>query len=168
MSTKSIFVALFFCWFLSSCSSSTFYVVRHAERQSATDDTTPLSDAGKARANQLAELLANKGIDSVYSSKYLRCTQTAQPLANRLNQTILLYNPNPTTEIVNRLQGIRGKKVLVVGHSNTVLEIVKGLGGKPKLQKIEAGDYSNLFILQIKKGISGKKVSLIEATFGAM
>jgi phosphohistidine phosphatase SixA len=168
MSTKSIFVVLFFFLLLSSCSSSTFYVVRHAERQSATDDTTPLSDTGKARANKLADLLADKGIDSVYSSKYLRCTQTAQPLANRLNQTILLYNPNPTTEIVNRLQGIKSKKVLVVGHSNTVLEIVKGLGGKPTIQKIEAGDYDNLFILQIKKGLSGKKVSLQETKFGAI
>lgn len=161
MSTKSIFVALFFCWFLLSCSSSTFYVVRHAERQSATDDTTPLSDAGHARANKLAELLANKGIDSVYSSKYLRCTQTAQPLANRLNQTILLYNPTLTTEIVNRLQGIKGKKVLVVGHSNTVLEIVKGLGGKPNIQKIEAGDYDNLFVVNKK----GKAIKLEELKF---
>lgn len=149
---------------LTSCSTSTFYVVRHAERQSATDDTTPLSAAGLTRANTLADSLRNKGIDSVYSTNYLRCTQTAGPTAEHV--PIVLYKPHPPTEIVNRVKNLKNMQLLIVGHSNTVLEIVKGFGTMPTLTTIQSSDYDNLFIVTIQKKLGKTSVSLKETTYG--
>lgn len=152
---------------ISSCSTSTFYVVRHAERQSATDDTTPLSSVGMQRAEHLAQLMADKGIDSVYSTNFLRCTQTATPTVDRLKVPLVLYRPHPTDYIVNRLKAQRNQQVLVVGHSNTVLEIVKGLGAKPTLSEIKSSDYDNLFVVTVQKKFGKTSVSLAEQTFRA-
>lgn len=152
---------------LSSCSTSTFYVVRHAERQSATDDATPLSDVGTARAQTLADMLASKGIDSVYSTNYLRCTQTATPTVDRLKIPLVLYRPHPTDEIIKRLKNLRNQQALVVGHSNTVLDIVKGLGATPTKTEIKAGDYDNLFVVTVRRKLNKTAVSLQEQTFRA-
>ena len=64
----------------------TVYLVRHAKagsRKSWTgdDELRPLSKAGKAQARALAKRLAGEGIIRVFSSPYVRCRQTVEPLA---------------------------------------------------------------------------------------
>src|SRR6185503_941557 len=69
---KTIF-CLFSLLALFSCSSVKYYVVRHAEKETASAGTTmsapndpPLSAAGKVRAIELREALKNKGIQYIY------------------------------------------------------------------------------------------------------
>lgn len=150
---------------LTSCTTSHIYIVRHGERLNNTD-TTSLSAEGHARARLLAEELAGAGIDSIFCTPYLRTQQTAAPLAGRLSRSITTYPVSPTDAIVNRLKRLRGQNALVVGHSNTVLEIVQGLGKKPALAKIEAGDFDNLYEVTLKRGPFGRTVSLRESTYG--
>lgn len=150
---------------LTACSTTTVYIIRHAEKVSETD-STDLSPTGFARAAALADTLANKGIDSIFTTPYRRTRQTAQPTAIRLHKPILYYASPPA--IVSRINRMRNKKVLVVGHSNTILEIAKQLKVKPVHTTIESGDFDNLLRVVIKRGPFGRSASIFETTFGPM
>lgn len=150
---------------LTACSTTTVYIVRHAEKVSEAD-TTELSPAGKQRASTLADTLANKGIDSIFTTPYRRTRQTAEPLAGRTGLQLVDYAAKPTEAIVNRINRIRGKTVLVVGHSNTILDIAKGLGTQPTMTTIESGDFDNLLRVRIRRGLVRKSVTLAQTTYG--
>ena len=62
------------------------FVVRHAkagDRENWADDDAlrPLSKPGRAQADALIDLYADYEITAVYSSPFLRCMQTVEPLA---------------------------------------------------------------------------------------
>ncbi|WP_266362449.1 SixA phosphatase family protein [Tellurirhabdus rosea] len=150
----------------SACSTSHVYIVRHAEKRNESD-TSSLTPVGQARAQALARELASVSIDSILSTPYLRTRQTAEPLARAKNLPVGTYAPHPTEVVLRRLNDLKGKTVLVVGHSNTILEIAKGLGTRPTLQKIESGDHGNLYHVTIHRSLTGRKVKLEERTYGA-
>ncbi len=73
--------------------ADTVYLVRHAkagERRTWNGDDVerPLSRKGFRQANKLATRLAAKGATKVYSSDYLRCVQTVEPLAEMLDDDV--------------------------------------------------------------------------------
>ncbi len=148
---------------LGACSTTTVYIVRHGEKVADTD-STDLSPAGKQRALALADTLARRGIDSVFSTPYRRTRQTAQPLADRLSLLVVPYQK--TAAVVSRVGEMRNKTALVVGHSNTILDIAKGLGTNPTKQRIEPDDYANLLVVRIRRGPFTKSVTLTEKTYG--
>lgn len=64
----------------------TFYVVRHAKAGSrghwAGDDRArPLSRKGQKQAEDIASILAPFPVTAIFSSPFLRCMQTVEPLA---------------------------------------------------------------------------------------
>jgi 8-oxo-dGTP diphosphatase len=64
----------------------TLYFVRHAKAGSRTawegnDRERPLSKSGRKQADELVSLLGPDPITAVWSSPYLRCVQTVEPLA---------------------------------------------------------------------------------------
>ena len=66
-----------------------FYVVRHAKAGSRShwtgdDSKRPLSKKGQKQAEDLVSLLAEFKIAAIFSSPYLRCMQTIEPLAREL------------------------------------------------------------------------------------
>ncbi|GAB4049291.1 histidine phosphatase family protein [Spirosoma litoris] len=149
----------------TACSTTTVYIVRHGEKVNETD-TTNLSPAGYARAAALAERLGSQHIDSIFSTPYRRTRQTVQPLAQRLGIQVVDYPAKPTEAIVNRVSGIKGKTVLIAGHSNTILEIAKGLGAQPTMTKIESGDFDNLLQVKLHRGLFRKSVTFSQTTYG--
>lgn len=158
-----LLVALLTVGLLSSCSTTTVYIVRHGEKVAETD-STDLSPAGKQRALTLADTLARRGIDSVFSTPYRRTRQTAQPLASRLGLPVMPYQK--TDAIVSRVGVMRNKTALIVGHSNTILDIAKGLGANPTKQRIESNDHANLLVVRIRRGPFSRSVTLGEETYG--
>jgi len=151
---------------LSACSTSTVYIVRHAEKKNSTD-TSSLTPAGLQRAQALADALAGESISQILTTPYRRTQQTAQPLAQRLNVPITTYPAKPVSAVVEQLKTLNGRNVLVVGHSNTILDIARGLGTRPARQTIEDGDFDNLLEVTIRRRPFGKRVRLHEGTFGA-
>ena len=163
---KHFFVSCCLLISLTACHTSKIYIVRHAERLDQSVDT-PLSSAGLQRAKDLADKLGKERIDSIFVSKYQRNHQTAQPLAELLGRSLTIYEHQPVNVIVTRLNGLKSKNALVVGHSDTIIEIAQGLGTKPALPKIESADFDNLFFVTIKKRLFGRTATLIESTYGA-
>ena len=109
-----------------------YIVVRHAEK--GTDDARDpsLSEAGTARAQSLARLLADTPLQAVYATTYKRTQQTAQPAATARGLAVTTYDAKlPAATFVAQLRATHAEgAVLVVGHSNTVPEIVIALSGK--------------------------------------
>lgn len=109
----------------------TFVVVRHAEK--ATDDAEDpsLSAAGQARARILAERLRDAPLTAVYATEFRRTQQTAHPVAETHSVPVTAYYARgPAGEIaMHWKQAHRAGTVLVVGHSNTVPELVAALCG---------------------------------------
>ena len=138
---------------LSSC-GHTYYIVRHAEKATQEANMTsdvPLSEKGKQRAEALKEILKDKKISYVFSTNTIRTRSTAQPTADHFHLPTETYGPRPDSAFASLLKS-KSKSTLVVGHSNTVDDIVNLLCGEIKI----AGDladteYNNLFIVK-KKG----------------
>jgi 8-oxo-dGTP diphosphatase len=60
------------------------HLIRHADAGHAPDETTSLTDAGRAQADRIADHLAGASIARILSSRYQRCIDTITPLATRL------------------------------------------------------------------------------------
>lgn len=60
------------------------HVIRHAEAGPTPDEESSLTEAGRRRAERIADLLDGAGITRVLSSRYRRCMETVAPLADRL------------------------------------------------------------------------------------
>ena len=143
---------------LGLCSSScsrTVYVVRHAEKTSSSDsskmmeDDPPLSEAGKVRALVLKDELAAKHIRHIYSTNTLRTRSTAEPLSQSIKINIETYKN--IDSLISTIKSAKGN-VLVVGHSNTVDDIINKLCGQVKVETdLKEGEYDNLFIVKIKR-----------------
>ena len=160
---KYLFILVFFC----SC-YNTYYVVRHAEKQlvPANASDPALTDIGMQRANDLNAYFGNKKPDSIFVSKFLRTQQTAAPTATAANVSPIVVNQTDTNGIdafVKRLYNMNKKKVLIVGHSNTVPRIVKRLSGQT-INAIPETDYNNLYIIKIKRS----NRQLTQTTYGAV
>ncbi|UVI33765.1 histidine phosphatase family protein [Paenibacillus spongiae] len=65
------------------------YIVRHCKAEGQSADA-PLTDAGLEQADQLAEFLIDRNIQSILSSPYERATQTIAPLAGKLGIEVRL------------------------------------------------------------------------------
>ena len=110
-------------------SDTVFFVVRHAEKAAEPDGDPPLSEAGRARAQSLAALLADVPLAAVYATPTRRAQETARPVAEAKGLDVREYDgAQPPTETVTvmHLRHV-GSQVLVVGHSNTVPLLVSTL-----------------------------------------
>jgi broad specificity phosphatase PhoE len=122
------------------------FVVRHAERQDDTKDS-PLSPEGRARAARLADLLRDARITAVFVTQFQRTQQTAQPLADRLKLTPQQTLAGENKAVVEKVRAAGSHaRVLVVGHGDTVPEILKALGCEDAVA-IAKDEYDNLFVV---------------------
>ncbi|MDQ8755646.1 phosphoglycerate mutase family protein [Sphingosinicella sp. LHD-64] len=104
------------------------YVMRHLNTPAGERDPDLLPE-GRETAEALAAWFpADAQPTVIYVSDFKRTRQTAAPLAARLGLTPVVYDPADTPALVARVQAERGP-VLIVGHSNTVPDIVAALGG---------------------------------------
>lgn len=134
--------------------SNTYYIVRHAEKDTVATNMTSdvsLSVDGEARAIALRDALRNNSIGYVFSTNTIRARSTAKPLVDAIGVTIQIYN-SVDSAFINSLRRINNKNVLVVGHSNTVDDIVNGLTGTNHLQDLKDTEYGDLFIVEKKDG----------------
>ena len=131
-------------------------LVRHAEPV-ATGSDPALSTAGKKRALALAKMLLDAGITAIFTSELRRTKATAAPLAAQLSITPVVIANDPAAAAA-QVQAA-GKRVLVVGHTNTVPEIIEALGG-PSGVVIEHNEFDRLFVLQTPATGAGSLLSL--------
>ncbi len=131
--------------------TTVYFLIRHAEkdRSNPNEKNPNLTQDGMARALKWAEVLSTIKLDAVYSTNYNRTKQTAKPTAIKQGLEVVLYNPR-TLNIDDFKASTKGKKVLIVGHSNTTPAMVNKLIGKEKYEQIDDRNNANLYIVTIK------------------
>jgi phosphohistidine phosphatase SixA len=134
----------------------TVFLVRHAERADTGSGAVPamagapaadpdLSEAGRARAASLAVALKDANITAIYATEFKRTQQTAAPIAQALGLKVIIVPASGVTALVEKLNAVPGN-ALVIGHSNTVPQVVKALGVKTAVE-IPDTEYSDLFVV---------------------
>lgn len=158
---KTLFLLLFMMAFFALCPAqtpgngtqkgpTTVLLLRHAEKLRTPGDEDPaLSSNGAKRAQDLVRMVQPAGIKAIYTSQYLRTRSTAEPLAEKLGLPIQKMDASDTPGLVKRiLKDNAGDIVLVVGHSDTVPEIIEALGGG-KVPEIADTEFDNLYIVTV-------------------
>ncbi len=149
--------------------ATTIIIVRHGEKEAEPADDPALSPAGEARALALADAVRGSGISAIYSTRYKRTQNTAKPTSDELKVAITTFDAAPgerdyggvyAREILAKQ---RGKTVLVVGHSNTVPSILRGLG-IANAPSISDPEYDNLFVVTVP---ATGPAQVIRARYGA-
>ena len=140
---------------------TTVILVRHAEKKIEPANPDPdLAPAGLERAQEIARMFGDAGINAIYATQYKRTQQTVKPLADRTGVSVNLLDANQTDELVKRIQTTeRGKTIFVAGHNNTVPAIVSTLSGDTYSQ-IPESEYDNLYIVTIYRFGKAKVVKL--------
>lgn len=127
------------------------FLVRHAEKVDESEDAA-LSEAGHARARALASLLGQAGIKAIYATEFQRTQKTAEPLAQALGLSPMVIPSRDSKQLAERIRKEQaGARVMVVGHSNTVPEIIAALG-HPEKVTIASDEYDNLFVVVPRGG----------------
>jgi broad specificity phosphatase PhoE len=138
------------------------YVVRHAEKLSG-DPDPGLTPNGMERAIALKKKLANANVKAVYSTNTKRTIATAKPLADHLGLPITIYSQLPA--LVSEIKANHGgQTVLIVGHSNTVPQIVQEFGADPPIPRIAPNDYDEFYVVLAS---SNGAAIFATATYGA-
>ncbi len=118
------------------------FLVRHAEKVDNSKDAV-LSEQGQARAKKLAHELRDAGLTAIFATEFQRTQQTAAPTAEEMKIRIRQHPADDTKGLVKLLRA--EKRVLVVGHSNTLPEIVAAYG--LKMPDIPDNEFDGLYIV---------------------
>ncbi len=157
-----IFRSLFFLFLVtglavSSPAQTTIWLVRHAEKDVSNpqNNDPDLSEAGRKRSLALARFFVTQSPAVLFSTPFKRTRQTASPLSMQTHAPLLSYDPaRPLALRDTVFAGFKDKSVLIVGHSNTVLELIEVFGGRRPIPALSDDDYDYLFKLTISA--SGK------------
>jgi broad specificity phosphatase PhoE len=146
---------------------TTVILVRHADRDVPPAGTPDfpgpsLNDKGLARSKKLVHVLSRSGIQAVYTSRYTRAKMTAKPFLAE-HSDLPTVRLSAATELKDHiLTNHAGQTVLVVGHGDTVPELIALLGG-PSLPIIDDCEFDNLFVLV---RYSSTKASVTKLKYG--
>jgi len=137
----------------------TFYVVRHAksgsrERWSGDDRKRPLTKKGIKQAQDLVDVLAPYPVASIFSSPFLRCVQTVQPIAKALRlkveQSVSLAEGHGLAGLHEFLDDDELDNVVLCTHGDIVWELVEDLVKRKLLRAGEGGfDKGSTWILHV-------------------
>nr|WP_294936842.1 histidine phosphatase family protein [uncultured Flavobacterium sp.] len=141
------FTLLFTQFGFSQSNTTTYYLIRHAEKVDNSGNPD-LSEIGLNRAQNWNKIFNNITFDGIYSTNYKRTVQTVTPLAQKNDKEIIIYD-HKTIVIPQFKKDTSGKTVLIVGHSNTIPNIVNQLIDKKIYSDIEDNTFGDLFIVTV-------------------
>jgi broad specificity phosphatase PhoE len=140
-------------------------IVRHAEKAAAPANDPPLTPTGVERAAALAELLKDAKVGVVMHTPTTRTRETARPVAERFGLTPEVLPLGPAAvhaaAVAEAVKKHKGKTIVVVGHSNTIMAYIAALGGPTR------GDLCDFQYDGIYTVVMGEtEVRLVEGRYG--
>ena len=123
------------------------FIVRHAEKASTGGKDPDLSVQGQKRADALAHILKDSQITSVFVTEFKRTQETAAPTARAANVSPTVVPANDVGVLVEKLRALNGN-ALVVGHGNTIPDLLKALGIATPVS-IPEDEYTEIFAVLI-------------------
>jgi phosphohistidine phosphatase SixA len=144
--TRLLSLLLAFGFALSTAGAQpTIFIVRHAEKADTAGENPELSEVGRTRAEALANLLKDANITAIYTTEFKRTQETAAPLAKATGITPVSVPAKDTATLAAKLRDAKGN-ILVVGHGNTIPDLLKALGISASVN-IGDSDYNELFLV---------------------
>ena len=146
ISSALLFPLVLALWLAASpvAALDVIFLVRHAEKADDwpaardLDAFRPLTPAGAARAEALAVRLKGEGVAAIFTSRTTRTLATGEPLAKATGRPLVADDASTRPgEMEGFLAALRQKHsadraVLIVGHANTIPELLVRLGAKPE------------------------------------
>ena len=131
--------------------ADTVYVMRHLQK--AAGDDPPLTEEGAILAEMVAGMLGfdDFGMKAVFATRTRRAQQTGEPLAKFIGAAVTPYDPRDVPALVKAVKAVPGN-VLIVGHSNTVPDLVAAFGGT-KPPPMSESDYGTIYQVTLRSGL---------------
>lgn len=139
-----------------------FYVVRHAKAGSRShwtgdDRKRPLSKKGRQQAEAIASMLGNLRVASIFSSPYLRCVQTVEPLSLKLRlevtQAIELAEGRGLRGLYRFFDDRTLDRVVLCTHGDLMWELVEDLTNRRLLPAFkEAFEKGSTWAVEVEDG----------------
>ena len=123
------------------------FIVRHAEKASTSGKDLDLSVQGQKRADALAHVLKDSEIKTVFVTEFKRTQETAAPTARAAQVSPTVIPANDIDVLVEKLGALNGN-ALVVGHGNTIPDLLKALGIATPVS-IPDDDYTEIFAVLV-------------------
>jgi len=123
------------------------FMVRHAEKASTAGKDPDLSVEGQKRADALAHILKDSQITSVFVTELKRTQETAAPTARAAHLSPTVIPANDIGALAAKLRALNGN-ALVVGHGNTIPDLLKALGIATPVS-IPEDDYTEIFVVSV-------------------
>ena len=144
-------------------SITTFYLIRHAEKdRSNPDEKNPnLTSKGLERANHWAKYFDSIPLNSIYTTSYKRTMQTIDPVSRKKNIEPKIYSPNKIN-IPNFIETNYGKNILISGHSNTTPDMVNRLIDEKKYEDMLDTDNKSLYVVKLIDSTASVEVRSID------
>ncbi|HEX6396204.1 MAG TPA: phosphoglycerate mutase family protein [Steroidobacteraceae bacterium] len=148
-----VLVAAVVYW--NSATTTTIVVIRHAEKQIGTIDDAPLSPQGEQRATRLAQMFGDSEsfgrVKGIYVTDTRRTQQTAAGLAQRLGlKPVVVEGKASASDMASRaLRENRGGLAIVIGHGNTVPQIVEELSGAHEVPAIGDEEFDTMYVVTV-------------------
>lgn len=140
----------------------TIFLVRHAHAgtrgQWPDDELRPLSKRGAHQAAQVADLLAARPIERLYSSPYVRCQETLGPLAERLGLEVrprreLVEGSDPHAAIAFLLKQASHQPA-VSTHGDLIPQIIRRLiAAGMQTTDANISQKGSVWELEVRKGV---------------
>jgi phosphohistidine phosphatase SixA len=140
----------------------TFYVVRHAKAGSRSqwpedDRLRPLNKKGVKQAEELVSLLESFAIAAVYSSPFLRCVQTVEPLTRArklpIKQTSMLAEGHGLAGAMQVMVHPKLDHAVLSTHGDIMWELVEELVRQRVIKPGTGGfDKGSTWVVDLENG----------------
>ena len=148
----------------SSSNTTQIFILRHTEKADDSEDPD-LSVQGIERAKYWKKVLQHTEIDHVYTTDFKRNIETALLISDNNSVKPELYYPM-SFDVQKFLKLIKGKTVLIIGHSNTIPDMVNRLINENKYPPMSHTNYNILYLVTINEnGDSSSSMLHIETPF---
>lgn len=143
-----------------------FYVVRHAKAGSRShwtgdDRLRPLSKKGQVQAQELVDMFKKFPITAIFSSPYLRCLQTVEPLARghrlEVRPSVDLAEGHGLEGLHRFLDDSKLDDVVLSTHGDIMWELVDDLVARHVIRAGDGGfEKGSTWVLAMKDGVVAK------------
>ncbi len=139
-------------YFFEQRPSTTIVFVRHADTDATVAEDPPLSEAGRQRAEVLADFLQDvdviSSVDAIFVGHNKRTEQTAAALAGRLNVGIEARDQDNVASYIRYVMRHHvGEIVLVVADGDMIPPMIDEIHGSKRLPPFDPKDFNELYIV---------------------